>query len=74
MSEREQLYQLLDTVPDAKIAYIIGFVQNLAIENQEIPNKETLDAFKEVDEMRKNGTGEHFEGSTEDFFKMLLEE
>jgi len=75
MSERERMYQLLDTVPDDKIAYIIGYIQGLTItEKSEMPNAETLEAIKEGDEMLKNGTGQRFEGSTEDFFKMILEE
>ena len=29
MRERERLYQLLDTVPDTKIAYLIGYIQGM---------------------------------------------
>lgn len=38
-----------------------------------IPNAETIAAIKEADEMLNNKTGQRFEGSTEDFFHMLLE-
>ena len=58
MSERERMYQLLDTVPDNKIAYIIGYIQGLTIESQEQPNTETLAAFAEVDEMKRTGSGQ----------------
>lgn len=70
MSERERMYQLLDTVPDNKIAYIIGFIQGLTIEDQNIPNSETLDAMQELE----NGGGESFDGSTADFLEMMLED
>lgn len=36
----------------------------------EVPNAETLAAFKELD----NGGGEHFSGSTEEFLKKILNE
>lgn len=36
MSERERMYQLLDSVPDNKIAYIIGYIQGLTAEKREI--------------------------------------
>lgn len=49
MSERERMYQLLDTVPDNKIAYVIGYIQGLTTEEQNIPNEETFAAFAEVD-------------------------
>ncbi len=74
MSDREKMYQLLDIVPDSKISYIIGFIQGLTVEERETPNAEALAAFQESDEILKNGTGQRFDGSTEDFFKMILEE
>ncbi len=75
MSDREKVFQLLDYVPDEKMSYIIGFIQGLTItENLEIPNAETLEAIREGDQMLENGTGQRFEGSTKDFFNMILEE
>lgn len=67
MSERERVYQLLDTVPDSKISYIIGYIQGLTIENEEIPNVNTLTAFKEGDEMLANGTGKRYTSTAELF-------
>lgn len=61
MSDRERMYQLLDTVPDDKIAYIIGYIQGLTIEKSEIPNEETLAAFQEVDEMKRTGSAQKFD-------------
>lgn len=57
MSDREKVYQLLDIVPDDKMAYIIGFIQGLTItEKIEKPNAETLAAMQELE----NGGGECF--------------
>lgn len=61
MSDREKIYQLLDTVPDDKIAYIIGYIQGLTIERSEKPNAETIAAFAEVDEMKRTGNGQKFD-------------
>ena len=77
MSDREKAVQLLNVIPDYKIGYIVsylqGYVQGMT-DGEEIPNTETLEAIKEGDELLENGTGQRFEGSTEDFFKMILEE
>ncbi|MBP3604754.1 MAG: hypothetical protein J6J79_11455 [Lachnospiraceae bacterium] len=74
MSERERAIQLLNTVPDNKIAYIIGYIQGLTVEEQDEPNTETLEAFAEVDEMKQAGAGEHFSGATKDLFSAILED
>ena len=74
MSERERLYQLLDTVPDTKIAYLIGYIQGMTLDGGETPNDETIMAIKEADDMVANGTGQQFEGFAKDFVNMLLEE
>lgn len=57
MSDREQVYQLLDTVPDNKISYIIGYIQGLTVEGNKKPNAETIAAFEELE----NGGGEFFD-------------
>lgn len=57
MSERERMYQLLDTVPDNKISYVIGYIQGLTVERQDVPNAETLAAMQELE----NGGGECFD-------------
>lgn len=67
MSERERLYQLLDTVPDNKISYLIGYIQGLTAENEETPNAETLNSFQEGDEMLANGTGQRYTDMAELF-------
>lgn len=59
MSEREQAIQLLDAVPDYKLGYVIAYLQGVSV-GEDIPNEETLAAFKEGDEMIANGTGQRF--------------
>lgn len=73
MSNREKAVQLLSVIDDEKMIYVVGILENLT-GFADIPNDETIEAIKEGDEMLKNGTGQRFEGSTEDFFSMLLEE
>lgn len=64
MSERERMYQLLDAVPDNKIAYIIGYIQGLMIVDREVPNKDTIAAFEEGDQMLAAGSGQRYADST----------
>lgn len=40
ISEREQVYQLLDPVPDSKIAYVIGYIQGLTTVMKDVPSGE----------------------------------
>ncbi len=71
MSDRERAVQLLNAVPDDKMAYVIGFIQGLTIvEGMEIPNHETIEAIEEL----KNGGGEVYEGSAHGFVQMMLED
>lgn len=72
MSDREQAIELLKEIPDYKMGYIVAYLRGAAIP-EEIPNDETLEAFTEVDEMKRTGGGEHFDGSTKELFKMILE-
>ncbi|MCH5281824.1 MAG: hypothetical protein J1E61_10185 [Lachnospiraceae bacterium] len=73
MSNRDFAKNLIDQVPDNKILYVIAYLQALTI-SDETPNDETIEAIKEVAEMIHTGTGEHFTGSTSDFFDTLMEE
>lgn len=69
MNEREQAIQLLSAVPDYKLGYVIAYLQGVSV-GEEIPNEETLAAFKEGDEMIANGTGQRFSNS-DDLFNSL---
>ena len=45
-----------------------------SLKDAEIPNAKTQAAIDEVDSMIRTGEGEHFEGSTADFFAQLAAE
>lgn len=53
--------------------YIIAYLQGAAVP-EEIPNAETVEAIAEVEEMIKFGSGQHFQGTAEEFTDMLLSE
>ena len=72
MSEREMAKYLIDHIPENRLNYVIAYLQGAAIPD-EIPNAETLNALAEVDTMIQKSEGEHFTGSTADFFGMLAE-
>ena len=69
MSEREQTYQLLDALPDNKIAYVIGYLQGLMAEEVCEPNAETIAAMHELE----NGGGECFD-TLDELWKSLEEQ
>ena len=61
MSDRERIYQLLDVVPEYKIGYVIAYLQGITEGEDVKPNRETLEAFAEADQMRRTGTGHRFD-------------
>lgn len=73
MSNREMAKSLIDRVPESKLLYVMAYLQGVVVPD-ETPNAETLEAIEEVNQMIANGTGEHFTGSTADFFQMLSED
>lgn len=73
MSNRELAKKLIDQISEAKLFYVIPYLQGAAL-SDELPNGDTVEAMNEVQNMIANGTGEHFNGSTADFFAMLAEE
>lgn len=73
MSDREKAIQILNSIPDYKIGYIVSYLQgylNGMTDGEEIPNQETIEAIEDL----QNGGGKIFEGSTHDFLQMMLEE
>ena len=75
MSNREFAHSLIDQIPDNKMFYIIAYLQGAAIPDEEdLPNAETQAAVQEVNNMIKTGAGQHFSGSTADFFAQLTAE
>lgn len=61
MSNRERAVQLLDHIPDYKMSYVVAYLQGISAGEEEQPNEETQLAMKEVEEMAKLGTGQHFD-------------
>lgn len=75
MSTRELCKNMIDQIPEGKLLYVFSYLQGAALPDEvETPNFETLEAIQEVDQMTKDGTGEHFTGSTADFLDQLLAE
>lgn len=56
MSERERMYQLLDTVPDNKIAYIIGYIQGLTTSEKDASDTVTISEaeYNELAKAKRN--------------------
>ena len=73
MSYKELAKNLIDQIPDSKMYYIVAYLQGAAVP-EEIPNAETMEAIAEVEEMIKAGSGQHFQGTAEEFTDMLLSE
>ena len=75
MSEMERASALLRMVPQYKLGYAIAYLQGLiadiTADQEDIPNAETIAAMQEVDEMIRTGSGQHFQGTAEEFFAML---
>ena len=73
MSNRELAKSLIDQIPEAKLFYVIPYLQGAAL-SDDVPNAETLEAMAEVQTMIQTGAGEHFDGATSDFLTMMAEE
>lgn len=73
MSNRELAKNLIDQIPESKMYYIVAYLQGATVP-EESPNTETLEAMAEVEEMIKNGSGQHFQGTAEEFTNILLSE
>lgn len=73
MSNRERAIQLLDIIDEERMVYVVRILENLT-GFAEIPNAETAAAIEEGDKLLESGTGQRYEGATEDFFHALLRE
>ena len=80
MSYQEIAKSMIDRLPEDKLIFIINILENIgemsgiAVHPEFMPNEETMAAMAEVDDMIRTGAGEHFNGSTADFFAALAEE
>ena len=75
MSEMERASSLLGMVPQYKLGYVIAYLQGIVAgitaDQEDVPNAETIAAMQEVNEMIRTGSGQHFQGTAEEFFAML---
>ena len=76
MSNKEQCVALLDDFTEAQLVNVAAMLKTMrqAIADaldSETPNATTIAALMEGDEMLKNSTGQHFQGSAEEFFALL---
>ena len=75
MSEMERASSLLGMVPQYKLGYVIAYLQGIVAgitaDQEDVPNAETIAAMEEVNEMIRTGSGQHFQGTTEELFAML---
>lgn len=60
MSERDQAIQLLNSIPDYKMRYVVAYLQGASAGEDE-PNAETVAAMKELED----GGGECFDTLSE---------
>ena len=73
MSYRELAHSLINQIPESRLYYVILYLQGAAVPD-DTPNAETLEAMAEVEEMIRTGSGQHFQGTAEEFTTMLLSE
>ena len=50
MSDREKAKHLIDQIPEYKIELVLAYLQGVFDGVSETPNKETIAAFKEIEE------------------------
>ncbi len=80
MSYQELAKDIIDRLPDDKLVFVVNILENIGemsgvdVLPEFTPNAETRAAIAEVDEMIRSGAGEHFGGSTADFFASLAED
>ncbi len=70
MSNREQVLQIVNALPEYKVDSLLGFLRTF-LYNEDTPNAVTIAALREGDEMLRTGKGQHFQGTAKEFFAML---
>ncbi|MDE5597946.1 MAG: hypothetical protein K2J04_08940 [Lachnospiraceae bacterium] len=80
MSYQEIAKNMIDRLPEDKLIFVINILENIGeMSGVDIypdfqPNETTIAAMAEADEMIRTGSGQHFEGTTEELFAQILEE
>mgnify|MGYP001120356861 CR=1 FL=1 len=78
MSNRELAKSLIDQIPESKLVFIINILENIGeMSGLDLypdfkPNAATIAAMAETDEMIRTGSGQHFQGTAEEFTALLL--
>jgi len=70
MSSREQVFQIVNAMPEYKVDGLLRFLRTFLYDD-DTPNAETIAALQEGDEMLRTGKGQHFQGTAKEFFAML---
>lgn len=78
MSTKELTLNLINNLDESQLQQVFNYIKFLIAESNGLlnvydvlmPNKETVDAIEEVEKMIKNGNGQGFERSTDDFMMM----
>lgn len=80
MSYQEIAKSMIDRLPEDKMIFVINMLEGLGemsglnLYPDFKPNATTIAAMAETDEMIRTGSGQHFEGTTEELFAQILEE
>lgn len=78
MSNREQVLQAVNAMPESMLGYVLAYIQglitNVTANQEDTPNAETIASMKEIQEMIRTGSGERWQGSTADLFASILAE
>ena len=73
MSYQEIAKNMIDRLPEDKMIFVINMLEGLGemsgidIYPYFTPNTATIAAMAETDEMIRTGSGQHFEGATEEY-------
>lgn len=78
MSNREQVLQAVNAMPESMLGYVLAYIQglitNVTANQEDTPNAETIASMKEIQEMIRTGSGERWQGSAADLFASILAE
>lgn len=80
MSYQEIAKNMIDRLPEDKMIFVINMLEGLGemsgldLYPDFTPNTTTMAAMAETDEMIRTGSGQHYEGATEELFSQILGE
>lgn len=80
MSNRELAKNMIDRLPEDKMIFVVNILENIgemsgvSLYPEFMPNATTIAAMAETDEMIRTGSGQHFQGTADEFTNLLLSE